>query len=90
MRFTSAAGQERALDAVGGTAMERIPRANVVRVRLDPGVSAAAARTALERRSDVVFAEPNRTYELYAAPNDTLYAQLWGLPAIGAPASRPM
>ena len=40
----------------------------------------------LERRPDVVRAEPNRTYELFeTTPDDTHWSLLWGLPAIKAP-----
>jgi len=85
VRFEQGAAQERALDAVGATLVERMPLGGLVRARLDPGVSLAAADRALERRSDVVAAGPNRTYELYATPNDTLYPELWGLDAISAP-----
>jgi len=85
VRFEPGAAQERALDAVGATLVERMPLGGLVRARLDPGVSLAAADRALERRSDVVAAGPNRTYELYATPNDTLYPELWGLDAISAP-----
>ena len=62
-----------------------MPLGGLVRARLEPGASLAAADRALERRSDVVVAGPNRTYELYATPDDTLYSELWGLDAIGAP-----
>ena len=85
VRFEPGAAQERALDSVGATLVERMPLGGLVRARLDPGVSLAAADRALERRSDVVVAGPNRTYELYATPDDTLYPDLWGLPMIGAP-----
>ena len=85
MRFEPGAAQERALDAVGATLVERMPLGGLVRARLGPGVSLAAADRALERRSDVVVAGPNRTYELYATPDDTLYSELWGLDAISAP-----
>ena len=85
VRFEPGAAQERALDSVGATLVERMPLGGLVRARLEPGASLAAADRALERRSDVVVAGPNRTYELYATPNDTLYPELWGLDAIGAP-----
>jgi subtilisin family serine protease len=84
VRFAPGAAQKRALDSVGATLVERMPLGGLVRARLDPGVSLAAADRTLERRSDVVAAGPNRTYELYATPNDTLYPELWGLDAIGA------
>jgi subtilisin family serine protease len=85
VRFEPGAAQERALDAVGATLLERMPLGGLVRARLDSGVSLAAADRALESRSDVVVAGPNRTYELYATPDDTLYPELWGLDIIGAP-----
>ena len=85
VRFEPGAAQKRALDSVGATLVERMPLGGLVRARLEPGASLAAADRALERRSDVVAAGPNRTYELYATPNDTRYPELWGLDAIGAP-----
>ena len=85
VEFEPGAAQQRALAAVGATAVERATFGRLVRIRLDRGVSPAAAEAALERRSDVVSAGPNRTYTLYAIPNDPNYAQLWGLQAIGAP-----
>lgn len=87
VKFEPGAAQQRALDAAGATAIERLPFGGLVRARLDRGVSLVSAENALERRADVVLAEPNRTYELYATPDDTHYAQLWGLPAIGAPSA---
>ena len=85
VRFEPGAAQKRALDSVGATLVERMPLGGLVRARLGPGASLAAADRALERRSDVAAAGPNRTYELYATPNDTLYPELWGLDMIGAP-----
>lgn len=85
VRFEPGAAVQRALDAAGATLVERLPLGGLVRARLDEGVSLAAADAALERRRDVIAAGPNRTYELYATPNDTEYDQLWGLPAIAAP-----
>ena len=79
VRFEPGAAQKRALDSVGATLVERMPLGGLVRARLEPGASLAAADRALERRSDVVAAGPNKTYELYATPNDTLYPELWGL-----------
>jgi subtilisin family serine protease len=85
VRFEPGAAQERALDSVDAALVQRMPLGGLVRARLEPGVSLAAADRALERRSDVVAAGPNTTYELYATPNDTRYSELWGLEAIGAP-----
>jgi subtilisin family serine protease len=85
VRFEPGAAQAKALDAAGATLVERLPLGGLVRAALDPGVSLAAADRVLERRSDVVAAGPNQTYELYATPDDALYSELWGLDAIGAP-----
>jgi subtilisin family serine protease len=87
IRFEPGAAQKRALEAVGATLVERDPVGGLVRARLERGRSLAEVDAALERRSDVVHAEPNRSYELFRVPNDTDYAQLWGLPSIGAPAA---
>jgi subtilisin family serine protease len=85
VRFEPGASPQRAVAALGGTVVERLPLGDLTRVRLREGISLAQADAALERRSDVVFAEPNRTYDLYATPNDPDYSLLWGLSAIGAP-----
>jgi subtilase family protein/PASTA domain-containing protein/fervidolysin-like protein len=83
VRFASGAAQTRALDAAGATLVERSNR--LVRARLEPGRSLAQVDAALERRPDVLYAEPNRTYELFLEPDDTAYHELWGLPVIDAP-----
>lgn len=85
VRFAPGAAQARALEAVGATLVERDAAGRRVRARLEPGRSLAQVDAALERRSDVVSAEPNRTYELFVQPDDTRYDELWGLPSIEAP-----
>lgn len=85
VRFAPGAAPGRALDAVGATLVERDSASRLVRARLEPGRSLTEVDAALERRSDVVFAEPNRAYELFVEPDDTAYHELWGLPAIDAP-----
>jgi subtilisin family serine protease len=86
VRFEPGAAQQRALAAVGATLVERLSAKGLVRVRLAAGASAAEAERTLERRSDVVRAEPNRTYQLFeTTPNDPDWLELWGLPAIKAP-----
>ena len=85
VRFLPGAHQERALEAVGATLVERAPRRGLVRARLQPGRSLSEVDAALERRSDVVSAEPNQVYQLFVEPDDAFYSQLWGLPAIDAP-----
>jgi thermitase len=87
VRFERGAAQARALAEVGATVVERLPVRGLVRVRLDPDTSIATAKVALERRPDVAYADPNATYRLFVTPNDTRYGELWGLPAISAPAA---
>src|SRR5918999_5366642 len=87
VRFERGAAQTAALAEVGATVVERLPVRGLVRVRLDADTSAAAAETELEQRGDVAYAEPNPTYRLFATPNDPRYGDLWGLPAIAAPAA---
>ena len=53
VRFTPGAAQERALDSVGATLVERMPLGGLVRARLDPGAIARGGRPgarAAERR----------------------------------------
>jgi subtilisin family serine protease len=83
VRFAPGAAQTRALDTAGATLVERSGR--LVRARLEPGRSLAQVAAALERRRDVLDAEPNRTYELFIEPDDPDYPLLWGLPSIEAP-----
>jgi thermitase len=87
VRFEAGARVERALASAGATLVER--RGASVLARIPPGASLASVEAALERRSDVRGAAPNRTYQLDAVPNDTYYVSndLWGLPTIGAPAA---
>ncbi|MDW5594592.1 S8 family serine peptidase [Conexibacter stalactiti] len=76
---TSGAAQTRAASAAGGerSAAIALPATRVV--RLEDGVSPAAAVRALERRDDVVWAEPNYRVATTRLPDDPLLPQLWGL-----------
>ena len=85
VRFERGASQRDALATVNGTIVERLPVRGLVRVRLDSGTTIASADAALERRPDVVYAEPNDEFELYATPNDTYFGDLWGMQSIAAP-----
>jgi subtilisin family serine protease len=55
----------------------RAPRAELV--RLEPGASVEATATALERRPEVRYAEPNFLYQPALTPNDFYFADLWGM-----------
>ena len=50
--------------------------------RVNPSETLAAVK-ALAARPDVLYAEPNYARERFAAPNDPLYANLWGLKNTG-------
>lgn len=50
--------------------------------RVNPAETLAAVK-ALAARPDVLYAEPNYAREPFAAPNDPLYANLWGLKNTG-------
>ncbi|HST43508.1 MAG TPA: S8 family serine peptidase [Conexibacter sp.] len=82
---TSGAAQTRAANAAGAerSAAIALPATRVV--RLEDGVSTAAAVRALERRSDVLWAEPNYRFEVAQLPDDPLLPQLWGLHNTGQP-----
>ncbi len=67
------------LAARGVTSVEPLALARTQVVKLAEGASVEDAVRAFERDPDVLFAEPNYLYKLSAVPNDTLFAQLWGL-----------
>ena len=77
----SPAARNAALGA-GNTAFVRdtlVP--GLVLARVKPGQGVPGAVQALERRSDVLYAEPNRIYRATATPNDPRFGagELWGL-----------
>ena len=85
VRFEPGAAERLALAAADAVVVERLPVDGLVRVRVDDQRSLAAADAALERRADVVYSEPNRTYRLFATPDDPMFGSLWGLQQIDAP-----
>ncbi len=85
VQFEPGASQAKALASVGGRIVEQLPGGRLVRVRLAPGASLAAADAALEKRADVAYAGPNRTYELFLDPNDAMFGDLWGMAKIRGP-----
>ena len=48
-------------------------------LKLAPGASVDAAVEGLERRDGVLYAEPNYVVEALAVPNDSRFAEQWGL-----------
>jgi subtilisin family serine protease len=79
VRFEPGAAQTRALSALDAKVLERLPLQGLVRVKLEPGTSLAAAEAAFERRPEVRYAQPNHRYRLMATPDDPSYPSLWGL-----------
>jgi hypothetical protein len=82
---TTASTRADILAGVNATLVERLPLSGLVRVRLEPGTSLAAAERALERRPEVRYAQPNHLYRIAATPNDPFFPSLWGMAAIQAP-----
>ena len=81
VRFTagsSRAERTTARRAEGAVFERNLLLANAQLVRVADGSERAAA-AALERRADVVYAEPNAILRAQATPNDVRFSQLWGL-----------
>lgn len=83
VRFRARAprGERRAVHAVaGGRVVSRIRTYDIERVRLRKGISVRRAVRSYGRSPDVLVAEPNYLYYRGASPpNDTYFAELWGL-----------
>ena len=79
VRFERGAAQAPALNAIDAQVVERLALPGLVRVELEPGTSLVESEAALERRSDIRYAEPNYRYSLHATPNDPRFNELWGL-----------
>jgi serine protease len=67
--------------------LRTIPRIDVQVVRLNPGVSAAAALAAYRASPLVQYAEQDVYVYSMATPNDTFYGLQWHYPTIGLPAA---
>src|SRR5689334_2969587 len=61
------------LSFIAGADVEQNSRLHVHRVKLRPGLSVDAAIAALQKRSEVAYAEPNHVYYATATPNDASY-----------------
>jgi subtilisin family serine protease len=82
VRFEGSSTAAARADAVAdfdATVVQRLPLNGLVRVRLEPGMSVAAAEAAFERRPEVRYAQPNHLYRIDASPNDPDFVSLWGL-----------
>ena len=85
----SAQEREAALAAESATLVENLRLAGLVLAKLAPGKTVAAAITGLERRGDVLYAEPNWIYRPTAVPNDPRFGELWGLNNTGQSGGTP-
>jgi large repetitive protein len=84
---TPAVGRAAARASVGGTVdatFQLVP--GLERLRLH-GNGVDAAVTALRANPNVLYAEPDYIVTASIVPNDALYAQLWGMAKINAPAA---
>ena len=84
-RTATAGARADVLADLDATVVQRLPLSGLVRVRLEPGMSVAAAEAAFERRDGVRYAQPNHRYRIAATPNDPYFATLWGMTKIEAP-----
>src|SRR5258706_13422065 len=57
-----------------GTTLENIPALHVYRIKLRSGISINAAINVLNKRRDVVYAEPNHVVHAVSDPHDPDYA----------------
>lgn len=88
VRFRAGVGSARrssVLRAEGARVDKSLGTLGLKLVRLGRGASVRAAAAALERRPEILYAEPNYLRSLSAIPNDLLWSDLWGLDAINAP-----
>ncbi|MGH2715147.1 MAG: S8 family peptidase, partial [Thermoleophilaceae bacterium] len=78
------AAERAAIRDEAGTALERaLPVSGMQVVAVSPGQSAVAAERALERESDVLYAEPNATRHVFLRPNDPYFPMLWAMENTG-------
>jgi subtilisin family serine protease len=81
VQFGSGVSLSTRRDALGGAqVVESLGPPGLVVVRLEEGSSVTASAAALTREAGIAFAEPNFIgHYLQVPPNDTRYAELWGL-----------
>lgn len=73
------AGSQKFASRYQAQSIRSVNRSGLQRMKLKPGESVEAAVAKLSRDPDVEFAQPNYRYYATATPNDTSYANLWGL-----------
>ncbi len=90
VRFKPGVNGKAVISQVGGTIVnkngkqEYIPELNAYLVRVE-AASEAEAINLFKSRSEVVYAEKNRTITVLAVPNDTFFGRQWGLYKVNAP-----
>lgn len=73
------AARAAALDQIGATQESILPWPGTLVARLPRGTSVPEASAELERRPDVLSAEPNVIHRVSGMPNDPMFGDLWGL-----------
>ncbi len=74
-------------DKIGAVVLEQFPELKWQRVKIPAGLSIAQAVSRYQNMAEVEAVQPNYYYRLTAVPNDTRYAELYGLAKISAPAA---
>jgi subtilisin family serine protease len=72
---------------IGASILEEFPDLGWQRVKLPADLSVNRAITDYKKFADIEAAQPNFYYHLTLAPNDTRYAELYGMAKISAPAA---
>jgi len=72
---------------IGASLLEEFPDLGWQRVKLPADLSVTRAITDYKKFADIEEAQPNFYYHLTLAPNDTRYAELYGMAKISAPAA---
>lgn len=78
-------GRRSAASSEGATVTATLPVRGTALVELPDGLSVSTAIARLERRPDVVSAQPNFVYHAQATSGDPLFSLLWGLDNTGQP-----
>lgn len=76
---TSAPGRAAAHAGEGGQVQNRFDHLDLDVVRVGPGEDPLVVSQRYVRNPNVAYAHPNWEVRLLSEPNDTLFAQLWGL-----------
>jgi len=77
----SAANRGAVRSGVGATLERRLPVRGLELLKVDTGVKGVVE--ALERRREVLYAEPNFVYSITSTPDDPKLPELWGLQNTG-------